>query len=827
LILNKKVIMKKIFKLLLVICLVSGIALLHGCKKKPDPPTLTTAAVTEITVSTATSGGNVTADGGAEVTAKGICWGTATKPVITGSKTTDGTGTGAFVSSLTGLTPNTMYYVRAYATNSEGTAYGNELSFTTSQIVVATLTTTAASAILSTTATAGGNISANGGGDITARGVCWSTSANPTTADNKTSDATGTGIFTSSITGLLPGTLYHIRAYATNVAGTAYGNDLTFTTLAVVPTLTTTAASAITTTTAATGGNVTADGGSAVTARGVCWSTATGPVATGSHTSDGTGTGSFTSSLASLAANTTYYVRAYATNSIGTAYGNEISFKTGQIVVATLTTTAATAITSTTATSGGNITLDGGGNVTARGVCWGAAANPVIGTANQTSNGTGTGTFTSSITGLLPGTTYHVRAFATNSAGTAYGNDITVTTLAVVPSLTTTAASNIDQTTASSGGNITSNGGAAVTARGVCWSTTTEPVATGSHTSDGSGSGTFTSSITGLTSGTRYYVRAYATNSIGTAYGNEISFTSGSVVVPTVTTAAISSPGIATAVSGGNVTSAGGGTITARGICWGTSANPTIAGSFSSDGTGTGAFTSNLTGLTAGTLYYVRAYATNSAGTAYGSPLTFFTLLGDADGNVYHVASIGTQTWMTENLRTTKYNDNADIPNITDNTLWSTATAHAYSWYSNNSGYKSTFGALYNWFAVNSDKLCPTGWHVPTDADFATLEMFLGIASADVNNYGFRGTTEGTEMKSTSGWNTGNGTNTSGFTALPAGYRYFSDGTFQGQTTYTFFWTATETDAPRSWFRRLDDTNAAVYRGAVEKQAGKSVRCVK
>jgi uncharacterized protein (TIGR02145 family) len=330
-----------------------------------------------------------------------------------------------------------------------------------------------------------------------------------------------------------------------------------------------------------------------------------------------------------------------------------------------------------------------------------------------------------------------------------------------------------------------------------------------------------------LTSGTRYYVRAYATNSIGTAYGNEISFTSGSVVVPTVTTAAISSPGIATAVSGGNVTSAGGGTITARGICWGTSANPTIAGSFSSDGTGTGAFTSNLTGLTAGTLYYVRAYATNSAGTAYGSPLTFFTLLGDADGNVYHVASIGTQTWMTENLRTTKYNDNADIPNITDNTLWSTATAHAYSWYSNNSGYKSTFGALYNWFAVNSDKLCPTGWHVPTDADFATLEMFLGIASADVNNYGFRGTTEGTEMKSTSGWNTGNGTNTSGFTALPAGYRYFSDGTFQGQTTYTFFWTATETDAPRSWFRRLDDTNAAVYRGAVEKQAGKSVRCVK
>jgi uncharacterized protein (TIGR02145 family) len=827
-----QLIMKRSFKVLLTVGLICGIALLNACKKKPDPPTLTTATVTEITVSTATSGGNVTADGGAAVTAKGVCWGTATKPTITNSKTTDGTGTGAFTSSLTGLTPNTLYYVRAYATNSEGTAYGNEVSFTTSQIVVATLTTTAASAITSTTASSGGTISSNGGGDITARGVCWSTAANPTTADNKTSDATGTGTFTSSLTGLLPGTTYHIRAYATNVAGTAYGNDLTFTTLAVVPTLTTTAASGITTTAAASGGNISSDGGSAVTARGVCWSTTTGPVATGSHTSDGTGTGSFTSSITGLTANTTYYVRAYATNSIGTAYGSEISFKTAQVVVPTVTTTAASAITSTTATSGGNVTADGGGSVTARGVCWATTANPT--TANsKTTDATGTGTFTSSLTGLTAGTTYHIRAYATNSAGTAYGSDLTFTTTAVVPTLTTTAISGITQTTASSGGNISSNGGAAITAKGVCWGTTSGPVATGSHTTDGSGDAAFTSSITGLTPGTRYYVRAYATNSIGTAYGNELSFTSGAVVVPTLTTTAASSITTTTAVSGGNITSAGGGTVTAKGVCWGLAANPSLTDSHTEDGTGTGSFTSNITGLTDGTTYYVRAYATNSAGTAYGSQITFKTnnltgTVSDVDGNTYNTIKIGDQWWMAENLATTKFKGGGDITNITDNTIWSTTTNPAYCWFFNNQGtYGDTYGALYNWYAINTGNLCPTGWHVPSDDEFKTLEMYLGMTLAQANGADWRGTDQGAQMKTTNLWTTGNtGTNTSGFSARPGGYRYYGDGTFQGAESFGSFGTSTSWSTDTYIYRQLKYDLSTVLRNDANNQAGFSVRCV-
>ena len=148
----------------------------------------------------------------------------------------------------------------------------------------------------------------------------------------KTTDGTGTGSFPSNITGLSPGAFYHVRAYGTNSAGTWYGGDLTFTTLAYQPTVTTSAVTNIGTNTATSGGNVTSDGGGAVTARGVCWGTSSTPDISGSHTSDGTGTGSFVSYLTGLAANTTYYVCAYATNSAGTAYGSVLQFKTATLL---------------------------------------------------------------------------------------------------------------------------------------------------------------------------------------------------------------------------------------------------------------------------------------------------------------------------------------------------------------------------------------------------------------------------------------------------------------------------------------------------------------
>jgi len=192
---------------------------------------------------------------------------------------------------------------------------------------LATVTTTVPSAITATTAASGGDVTADGGTPVTVRGVCWSLAANPTTADTCTSDGTGTGVFPSALSGLTPGTVYHVRAYATNGVGTAYGADEVFTTLGS-PTVTTTVPSAITTTTASSGGDVTSDGGSPVTVRGVCWSLAANPTTADTCTSDGAGTGVFTSALSGLTPATTYHVRAYGTNGVGTGYGEDMVFRT-------------------------------------------------------------------------------------------------------------------------------------------------------------------------------------------------------------------------------------------------------------------------------------------------------------------------------------------------------------------------------------------------------------------------------------------------------------------------------------------------------------------
>ncbi|MCE9540009.1 MAG: DUF1566 domain-containing protein, partial [Bacteroidetes bacterium] len=169
----------------------------------------------------------------------------------------------------------------------------------------------------------------DGGAAITARGVCWSTSVNPTTADSKTTNGTGTGTFSSNLTGLAVSTTYYVRAYAISIAGTTYGNQESFTTIAVLATLSTTTTTSVTTTAASSGGNITNDGGATITVRGVCWSISTNPTTVDNISTDGAGTGIFTSSLTGLTMGTIYYVRAYATNSIGTAYGNELSFTAG------------------------------------------------------------------------------------------------------------------------------------------------------------------------------------------------------------------------------------------------------------------------------------------------------------------------------------------------------------------------------------------------------------------------------------------------------------------------------------------------------------------
>ncbi len=288
------------------------------------------------------------------------------------------------------------------------------------------------------------------------------------------------------------------------------------------------------------------------------------------------------------------------------------------------------------------------------------------------------------------------------------------------------------------------------------------------------------------------------------------------------------------AIVGGEVTGNGGSPVTDYGIYWGTSANPESTGTKLSIGSGTGSFSISLTGLSTSTLYYIKAYAVNDAGEAFGSEVSFTTLdkgtgtLADIEGNTYSTVIIGTQEWMAENLKTTMYNDNTPIPLVTDATVWSNLTTPAYSWYDNDEAtYGPSLGVLYNWYGIATDKLCPTDWHVPTDEEWKILEIYLGMSRSDADLISWRGTDQGTKLKTTSGWHDhGNGTDDFGFAALPSGYRDSKLGTFNSYERSGWWWSSS-TDFVGAWSRALGkDRNGSIGRQNLYLRYGFSVRCL-
>jgi uncharacterized protein (TIGR02145 family) len=586
--------------------------------------------------------------------------------------------------------------------------------------------------------------------------------------------------------------------------------------------------SSITSVSAQCGGNVVANGASTVKVRGVCWSTNPGPTSDlPSKTIDDSGTGIFTSDINGLNSGVTYYIRAYATNSEGTAYGDEMSFTTYHadaikdidnnyyniVKIASQTWMAenlkvtkynnGTAIPELIINSDWNAE---DGSIGHNGAyCWYENNDSVYGNTY----GALYNWFAVNDGELCP-TGWHIpnnsdwATLAANVGGESTAGDKLKEMGTTNWAKPNSGATNEMGFTAEPGGARENTGTFNnVRSNGYWWSS---------------------SEFDDLNA--TCWQMFYNLSNLGSGNSNKKSGYSVRCMqssLPEVTTTSITSLTPPTAQSGGNITRDGGSPVTARGVCWGTSPGPIVAGNHTSDGTGAGAFTSQVNGLDINTRYYLRAYATNSVGTVYGNEISFRTygpdVIKDIDGNYYNIGNIGNQVWMLENLKTTKLNDGTVIQNVTDNTQWGHLTTPGMSWFNNDEAtFKDTYGAMYNWFAVNKGNLCPVGWKVPTEAEWNILRDQLGGEAIAGGKMKETGTLHWLEPNNSA-------TNSSGFKGLPGGYRNNAGG-FGDMGINTIFWTSTDGGQDHAFTKHLRNYDALLFHGWDEMVDGVSVRCI-
>ncbi len=387
-----------------------------------------------------------------------------------------------------------------------------------------------------------------------------------------------------------------------------------------------------------------------------------------------------------------------------------------------------------------------------------------------------------------------------------------------LPTVTTLMATEISDTSAVCGGTIISDGGSEITERGI-YDMFNDIYYPDKKPYD---SNIFTVPITGLHEDWTYNLFAYATNKAGTALGEEISFIT--LIKPICGVSNVSENSIVVHGHLGQRPINSNSTPTTAVFEYGLSdsygeevtATPSqLTGGFYVYGD---TYDATLNGLTSNTLYHYRIKASNSEVTIISDDHTFRTLntltVNDIDGNIYSTVTSGTQIWMAENLRVTKFNDGTPIPLVTDNEEWVSISTPAYCWYNNDEAeYKNVFGALYNSYTLTNDNICPAGWHLPTKDEWQALETYLGgedFAAYKVKDFKWRGS------------------NSSGFSAQMSGERHYFGGLFQyGDSQEGWFWSATEYDANNIWAMQLVWKYPFTWLRSKNKSSGCSIRCIK
>ena len=641
-----------------------------------EAPSVGATSSSAITESSFTLSSQLLSDGGAGLTALGFLYresyGTGNIPTPDINDAENWTAThiqnlssikigSSFSQDITGLRDDTEYDVCAFATSmgansSALTGYGPIIQVRTDRIrmkpevatpVVTDVTETSANATIS--------VISEGTEKVTKMGVFYTTHAfsqYTSALDGITVVAVGTSEAICVLSGLTPGETYYICSFAENEVGTSYSQATSFTTkLITAPTLGSTSVSDKTENSATFTSSITSDGGAEVTMRGFCYST-TNPNPTRDDTNNTTVVTSndtetmFSATADNLVGGTSYYVCSFATNSKGTSYGPTDTFSTTKTEMATLSSVEISNITELTATALATIIETGGAEVTQKGFCYSTTTRaPQLSDMSVVSTAEGN-TISCELSNLDANTTYYICAFATNKNGTSYGTATSFkTSLYTVPTLGATSVNNITETTADFSSAISTDGGTAITAKGFCFSSSTSnpTLENGEQiqcTTDGN---VITATATGLTPGVTYYVRSYATNSKGTAYGDSKDFKTLKIDRPTLGPTSVSDITEHSAHLSSAISDDGGSAITVKGFCYSkTESQPNLGNSttITSDAAGN-MISADLTNLTQGAKYYVCSYATNDKGTSYGDVTSFVCSTSILQPSVSDVTVVG------------------------------------------------------------------------------------------------------------------------------------------------------------------------------------------